>query len=268
MTKGILIFAFNSEQLDYLAMAAWAANNIHRHLNLPVAVVTDITDIPEHYNFDRVVHTVAHEPTSRGFRDIDGSVKWYNGNRVDAYALSPWDQTLVLDADYIVASDQLLTLFDIDQDFICHRMAYDITGAQPFTDVNWFGGHSMPMWWATVMMFRRSPTAKMIFSCMQMIKANWQHYRDIYKISESTYRNDYALSIALGIVNGHTLNHAGIPWDLATLTSAHVVELVDQDCYKIIFQDATEKYQWIQLNNQDFHAMGKRHLGELIANSK
>ena len=268
MTRGILIFAFNSEQIDYLALAAWTTDNIHRHLNMPVAVVTDITDIPRHYKFDQVIHTAAAEPTSRGFQDITGSVKWYNGNRVDAYSLSPWDQTLVLDADYVVASNQLLSLFDSDQDFLSHRMAYDVTGSQPFTDVNWFGIYSMPMWWATVMMFRRSTTAEMIFGCMQMARKNWKHYRDLYKISEATYRNDYALSIALGIVNGHTLNHPGIPWDLATLTSAHSLERIDQDCYKIIFKNTEGAQRWIQIKDQDFHAMGKTHLGEIVANSK
>jgi hypothetical protein len=268
MNRGILIFAFNNEQIDYLALAAWTTDNIHRRLNVPVAVVTDITDIPGHYKFDKVIHTAAAEPTSRGFQDITGPVQWYNGNRVDAYALSPWDQTVVLDADYVVASNQLLLLFDSTQDFLSHRLAYDVTGSQPFTDVNWFGVYSMPMWWATVMMFRRSTTADLIFQSMQMIRKNWKHYRDLYKISEATYRNDYALSIALGIVNGHTLNHPSIPWELATLTSAHSLEYIDQDCYKVIFKDTNDNQKWIQIKDQDFHAMGKKHLGEIVANSK
>ena len=44
LTKGALIFAFNNEHIDYIAMAGWNAENIRKHLNLPVAVVTDDPD--------------------------------------------------------------------------------------------------------------------------------------------------------------------------------------------------------------------------------
>ena len=36
LTRGALIFAFNNEQTDYLAMAEWSANNIRKHLGIPV----------------------------------------------------------------------------------------------------------------------------------------------------------------------------------------------------------------------------------------
>jgi hypothetical protein len=45
MTQGVVIFAFNNEQIDYLAMAAWSARNIRRHLDLPTCVITDVTDM-------------------------------------------------------------------------------------------------------------------------------------------------------------------------------------------------------------------------------
>ena len=41
MTTGALILAFNNEHTDYLAMAAWSADRIRQHLDIPVAVITD-----------------------------------------------------------------------------------------------------------------------------------------------------------------------------------------------------------------------------------
>jgi hypothetical protein len=268
MTQGILIFAFNNDQLDYLSMANWSAQNIRRHLGLPVCVVTDCENIPAHYNFDHVVMATAREPSMRHFGDVDQIVTWYNGNRVDAYDVSPWDHTLVLDADYVVASDQLKVLFSYSEDFLAHRRAYDVTGLQPFDDLNRFGRYHMPMWWATVMLFRRSTGAKLMFDSMKMIRANWSHYRQIYQNPRSTYRNDHALSIALGMIDGHLVNHAEIPWDLASLTSGYTLEHIDQDCYKVNFINSQNQLKWVRIKNQDFHAMGKRHLGNLIANSK
>jgi hypothetical protein len=266
MTTGVLIFAFNNDQIDYLAMAAWSAKNIHRHLNLPVCVVTDCEKIPAHYEFDQVVNTAHRDPSYRFFGDIEGVVHWYNANRIDAYALSPWDQTLVLDADYIVASDQLSALLEINQDFLAHQRAYDITGVQTFDDLNRFGQYHMPMWWATVMLFRRSQSAELIFNSMTMIYNNWLHYRNLYQNFKPTYRNDHALSIALGMVNGHTLNHAAIPWDLASLIAGSQITELDQDQYRIDYTTPQKQKRWIKLVNQDFHAMGKTQLGAIVAN--
>ena len=264
MTTGVLIFAFNNEHLDYLAMANWSAKNIRRHLGLPVAVVTDIT-VPNNYKFEKVIPATASGNEGRQFDDLNESVTWYNGNRVDAYTLSPWAKTLVLDADYVVASDQLQTILDIDQDFVAHRWAYDVSAQPTFEKNNIFGQYHMPMWWATVMMFRRSRQAQLIFECMQMIRHNWNHYKSLYNVGRTTYRNDYALSIALGIVNGHVLNHASIPWGLATVTHNQKLSQLSPDHYRVDFIAQDGKPKWIQLN-QDFHAMGKAQLGAIIDN--
>jgi hypothetical protein len=270
MSQGVLIFAFNNESFDYLAMAAWSAKNIHRHLGVPVCVVTNSKDIPNNYEFDQVIHAEPHSKNSRMFGDFGGIERnddWYNSNRVDAYSISPYDQTLVLDADYVVASDQLKILFDIDKDFLAHRLAYDITGRNPFEEHNYFGRQYMPMWWATVMMFRRSKSTKLLFDSMLMIRQHWTHYRNLYGNTRFVYRNDHALSIALGIVNGHTLDHPEIPWGLATLLPGSQLTRLDTDSYRIDFQTPDQQQKYITVTNQDFHVMGKFQLGVMIANT-
>jgi hypothetical protein len=267
MTRGIVIFAYNSDQLDYLGLAAWSAQNIHRHLDLPVCVITDCDHIPDRYQFDQVIQAARSGTGSRYFADLDATVPWYNGNRVDAYALSPWDQTLVLDADYVVASDQLKCLFDTDQDFLAHQQAYDVTGKDNFDELNCFGRYHNPMSWATVMLFRRSQQAELIFDTMQMIRHNWDHYRNLFGIDQSNYRNDFALSIALSTVNGHVLDQPSIPWSLATVTHEHQLSQIEQDHYRVDWLTADSKPRWIDIT-QDFHAMGKQQLGAIIANSR
>ena len=263
MTTGALIFAFNNEQTDYLSMAAWSAKNIHRHLGIPVAVVTDYENPLG--DFDYVINTQAHGGGQRYFSDYDTNVTWHNTNRMDAYQLSPWDQTLVLDADYIIASAQLRTVLNSRQDFMCYRRAWDVTGLQTFEDLNYFGNHRMPMWWATVMMFRRGSSAELLFEMMQMIRDNWTHYRNLYKNPVPTYRNDHALSIALNTLNGHTLCVDEIPGTLASITPEHRLTQLDADSYRVDFLTPDKKARWITLT-QDFHAMGKQQLGAIVAN--
>jgi len=263
MTTGVLIFAFNNEHIDYLAMANWSAKNIRRHLQLPVAVVTDQT-IPHNYFFEQVIPAIPEGNYSRKFEDQAENVTWYNGNRVNAYELTPWGQTLVLDADYVVASSELKKILNIKENFVAHKTAYDVVKQDNFDELNNFGNYNMPMWWATVMMFRRSTEAKMIFDCMAMIKNNWQHFKNLYGVNRPTYRNDFALSIALGIVNGHILNYTDIPWGLASVTPAHKLTKVSEDNYRVDFLTPDLKPRYITLA-QDFHAMGKKHLGDIVA---
>jgi hypothetical protein len=106
----------------------------------------------------------------------------------------------------------------------------------------------------------------MIFEIMAMIRDNWAHYRRIYKINQATYRNDHALSIALCLLQGHTLNVPAIPWSMASLLPEHKLKQLDADNYRVEFQDQHQRTRWIELREQDFHAMGKQQLGEIVAN--
>ena len=261
MTTGVLIFAYNNEHIDYLAMANWSAKNIRRHLDLPVAVVTNELP-PDEYKFEQIIMAKAEGSHTRKFTDLPETVTWYNGNRADAYRLSPWSQTLVLDADSVVASTQLKAVLTLKQDFVAHQTAYDVTNDPQFAENNVFGRNRMPMSWATVMMFRRSKRAEMIFDCMTMIKQNWDHYRGLYGVTKGTFRNDYALSIALNIVSGHTQVYPTIPWCLASVSHEHTLKQLNTDKYRVEYT-RDNKPRYITLA-QDFHAMGKGHLGAII----
>ena len=93
MTQGALIFAFDNDHIDYVRMAAWSAANIRRHLNIPVAVITDREDVD---GFDHIIHCDRGGENHRWFGDFKTQMPWHNRTRADAYALSPWDQTLLL----------------------------------------------------------------------------------------------------------------------------------------------------------------------------
>jgi hypothetical protein len=117
------------------------------------------------------------------------------------------------------------------------------------------------------MMFRKSPTAQYIFDCMTMIKNNWQHYRDLYSISEPNYRNDYALSIALGIVSGHTLKVDSIPWPLMSVTpdtELTKAPISNTEIWQMKYAGQDGKPKTVGFVGQDFHAMVKKYLEAVI----
>lgn len=262
MTTGALIFAFDTEHTAYLDMAAWCAERVKRFLNIPVAVVTNNPAADNETVFDRAIYADPLGTNSRWFGDYKENVTWHNGNRVDAYNLTPWEQTLVLDADFVINSDRLGLILDSPQDFLCFRSAYNL--ARPEQEfLSTFGNYKFPMYWATVMMFRKGNTAQYVFDSMQMIRENWRHYRDLYHIAQPTYRNDYALSIALGIVSGHTLKVDAIPWGMPSVVPENTLKL-QGSLWEIGYQDEQGKNKTVAFNGVDFHAMGKKDLGAIV----
>ena len=262
LTQGVLIFAFNNEATDYIAMAAWSAKNIRRHLNLPVAIVTDNPEATAEHEFEHIIVTAPDTGGSRHFADYGTTVTWHNAGRINAYELSPFDQTLVLDADYVIASDRLLEVLTLPQQFAAFK-----DGFEPSSMINLdtFGAYHMPMWWATVMMFRRGNISQYIFDSMQMIRANWQHYRDLYGIHQSNYRNDYALSIALGLVAGVHQSVHEIFFPMLNVMPDHGLTCVEQDHYEVTYTNSEGQLKTLSWKGIDFHAMCKKHLGAIVA---
>lgn len=261
MTTGALIFAYNNDSFDYVRMAAWLAANIRRHLGIPVALVTDR---PTDHQFDQVI---IHESSASDFRSFAdaGQVPWNNRSRPHALDLTPWDRTLLLDADYVVASDRLRVLLDsLDRGMLCHNQAQDVTGANDFVALNQLGRYAWPLCWATVVVFDRDQYSRDVFDCMKMIRDNWNHYQNIYHIRSRTYRNDHALTIALGMANGHAHHIKSIPWPLASVLPDHRLAQVSQDRYRIEFRRPDNRMAWIELAGIDFHAMGKQSLLDMI----
>jgi len=262
LTQGVVIFAFNNEATDYIAMAAWSARNIRRHLNLPVAIVTDDPAAAALHKFEHIVVTAPDTGGSRHFADYGTTVTWHNAGRITAYELSPFDQTIVLDADYVVASNKLLDMLKIPQQFAAFRDAFDPSN---MTNLDTFGAYNMPMWWATVMMFRRGNISQYIFDSMQMIRNNWQHYRDLYGIHQSNYRNDYALSIALGLVAGSEQSVHEIFFPMLNVMPEHGLTCVEQDHYEVTYTNSEGHIKTLSWAGLDFHAMCKKHLEVIVA---
>ena len=242
MSRGAILFAFNSPKFDYYKMAVATAKRINHFLNLPVTVVTDEKSITDQtYVFDNVI-TVA--PDLDNIRD--GAV-WINKGRFQAYDYSPYDETLLLDTDYMVNSDKLLSIFDYYDDFCCH----DTTSfmMQPTAAQEILSAYSLKTLWATVVAFKKSTRTKQIFECLEMVQKNYDHYCNIHSFVGGIYRNDYALTIALRIANGHSNNKQDIiPWNLV-----HVGKNTS------VYRNNNDEF------NTDFHVMNKDYFMELIA---
>jgi len=266
MNRGAILFAFNSPKFDYYKMAVATAKRINHFLNLPVTVVTDEKSITDQtYVFDKVI-TVS--PDLNNIRD--GAV-WINKGRYQAYDYSPYDETLLLDTDYMVNSDKLLRVFDYYDDFCCHDTTSFLMQHGAAQEV--LSAYSFKTLWATAVVFRKSQRAKQIFECLEMVQKNYDHYCNIHSFVGGVYRNDYALTLALRIANGHSDNKQDIiPWNLVHVgKNTSVFRNNDDEFnteYTIVYdnwQRGKIRKEYITIKDMDFHVMNKEHFMDLIA---
>jgi hypothetical protein len=123
------------------------------------------------------------------------------------------------------------------------RLATEATRLSPTT---------IPMRWATAIMFSKTEFAETIFKIVEYVKDNWFYFVDLYNIPPTSFRNDFAFTIANHIANGFVPTDNFLPSPLMTLENFKVQKFTKD---KIIFDD-------IEINN-DVHIMNKFNLQEL-----
>jgi hypothetical protein len=266
MTRGALLFAFNSPKYDYYAMAKHTAKRINHFLDLPVTLVTDTASLPktEDYVWDEIITT---DPDKNNIREHS---VWINKGRYQAFEFSPYDETILLDADYVVNSNKLLKTFDTYHDFCCHNKTNFLM--HPNAPQELLSSYSYETLWATVVTFKKTKRAEQIFQCLEMVQKNYDHYANIHNFIAGVYRNDYALTLALRIANGHTVLPGDIiPWDLVhvgknTSVYANTEEEFNTE-YTVMFdnwQRGKISKENITIKDMDFHVLNKDIFVRLI----
>jgi len=268
MTKGVLLFAFNSPEYNYYHMAEFTARRVNHFLNLPVSIVTDKNSLATTtgYKFDNV-YTIDSDPNNT----FQGRV-WLNKGRYQAYQLSPYDETILLDVDYVINSDALLKVFNVMDDFCCHEsINFLMNEYNKKEHLDFSNELTIPTLWATVVGFRKTKRVENIFQCLKMVQENYSHYGNIHKFSCDTYRNDYGLTIAHRIVNGHAYIKTDIlPWNLTHIGPKTFVykNKDDEFCteYTVVFDKWKQgkiKKEYITIKDMDFHVINKDIFMEL-----
>jgi hypothetical protein len=256
-SKGVLIYAFNSN-FDYVRSAKFAAKQVKKFLNLPVTLVTD-----ENIDgFDSIIKIDKGKCSIRSYRTSDGkteSLEWFNQNRTSAFELSPYDQTLLIDADYFMFNDSLKVMFDTNSEFACFKEINDVSNI--VSEKSRLSQISIPMQWATVIYFTKCNFSKSVFEFIEIIKNNCNYYSLLYGFNNATYRNDFALSIALQALSGYsTNNYNQLPGKLHTILS--FIDIIEVKENNIVYFWNNELSRII---NTNVHCINKKALEKFYA---
>jgi hypothetical protein len=279
MSRGVLIYAHNNNEIDYLKIACANALMIDKNLNVPVSIVTDkgtlewseknlgksfidecfdkiiITD--RNYNFDNI----------RNFSDTSNTTKklqFYNCNHWEAYELSPYDETLFIDADYLIMSKALNNCWGSLNDVMIGHEIYSPLD-NDFPKTKYIDDFGIKMYWATVIYFRKTEFSKFLFSMVKHIQENYRYYKDLYYFSNGLYRNDYAFSIAVHTLNGFVdtpysvVGNLPIPGLLMSWETNDVYSVNGINDITLYVEKQKEKSSYIlaRIKNTDIHIMNK-----------
>jgi hypothetical protein len=242
-SKGVVLFAFNTN-IDYVQIAIRAARLIQHTLKLPVTLITDRA-VQSRYLDQVIVVPNLIENNLRGNL-------WRNCDRYRAYELSPYNTTLLIDADYLMLDQSLLKLFDQDFDYriMSYNQNFEGDWAEPMGTVG------LIYQWATAILFNKTPKSKMLFDLVARIQKNYSYYAKLYHTKNMGFRNDYAFTMANNILNGYTQElDQGIPWKM--LSIQQVLKSITIDNNLITVKTKDKAYLLAQ---QNIHILDKNYL--------
>ncbi len=226
-TRGVIMFAHNNTEIDYFRLAVVNALLVQKNLGIKnITVVTDPHSLKQGEKtlgkrlIKKAINNIIviekdkkfKALNQRLYKDTSHTTKYlpfYNVNRCDAYELSPYDETLLIDVDYLILSDTLNHCWEHNNELMMNWKYQDIMYERKDPSLKRLYDMGITMYWATVVYFRKTEYVKSFFNIVSHVKNNPQFYKDLYKWQGTLYRNDYSFSIAAHMMSGFV--DKGIP---------------------------------------------------------
>lgn len=270
MTQGILLFAYNNEEIDYGILAVGTAVRIKKFLGKPVTLITDSITIDSldktlgqwRVYFDKIIIKDSEGNNLKRYLDVGKELSFHNLNRIHSWELTPYDETIVMDVDILIQSSQLNKLWSNNEELIFCKNSRDIID-RPSDEFNFISQHSAKFFWATVFYFKKTEYTKIFFDTCKKIKENYLWYSHLYGLQSGAVRNDYIWSIALHELGGreNTKWASMIPWTLLYSTPKDNIVNLGNEEISILTKDTP---LIVKIKGLDIHIMNKKSLSTII----
>lgn len=275
MFKGIVLFAHNNRQIDYVKIALLSARLATKHLKVPASLITDestiawakesnvyrsLTDTFEHIIIDEMDtvenYRVLHDGTSKD------KIPFKNTSRFRIWDLTPYERTLLIDSDFLIFSDILSNYWDVDQDFLISPSIRDINDQDRMMHYDrYISEVGIKLLWATTVMFTKNKNTKMFFNFIEHIYENYNMYAEIYRYDNRLYRNDIAFSLANHVLQGFTNStQYFLPPVLSTIDKDLLIDVENGKLKFLINQTTDNKYIATSADQMDIHVMNKQSI--------
>lgn len=218
MRSGIAFFAYNTEQIDYIRLATIAGRYVKRHMpSRDVCLITDAGTwdwfskgpYKEYADlaFDDVVLAEADNKVNKRTHFDSPYFKFTsdfkNGNKHRVFKYTPYDQTLLIDIDYIMQNNSLEYVFDTDNAVTLFNAAESLIGEPPALPQQKLSEQGIPMLWSTAIYFdKNNSLTELFFDIWEHVGNHYDFYKFLYGFPGTMYRTDFCVSIAAHMLNG------------------------------------------------------------------
>ena len=196
MTKGYVVLAQNSKDDDYARMAYALALSIQNSQTevKNVTLVTDIKKLPKKYKvvFDKIVDIP--------WLDNAAKSKWKIENKWKYIHASPYDETVILDADMIFPSDvshwwNILSQKDVWITNKPRTFRGEIITSTKYRPA--FVSNELPNVYTAFMYFKKNDLAFELFTMIEIIFNNWERF--FYEHMDETRPKNLSADVAYAL---------------------------------------------------------------------
>jgi hypothetical protein len=244
MTRGIIMFGLNNRTIDYLKLAVMNALFIRKNMKkCSISIITSEYSLNWDWakeNKELIEKTIdniiivgekdgglSSSNNVRVFRDTQYYKRndiFLNEGRVDAITLSPYDETLLLDCDYLILSDSLSSVWGSKEDFLMTKECIHLNHGN-FNHTEWrLNPYGIRNYWGGVIYFQKTERTELLFEIVRQVKQNWRFYSLVYGFPSDLYRNDFAFSIAIHMLSGFQEND-----DIKPIPDSPILNSIDRD---------------------------------------
>ncbi|MBT7765720.1 MAG: hypothetical protein HN730_01110 [Bdellovibrionales bacterium] len=269
-TKGIVLFAKNNEEIDYIKLAKICALCIKKSMgDIPIALVCDQEEVKQSSDkhlslFDQLIpqpKTIGQNRKTFWGNGEKKLLTYHNLSRPSVYELTPYEETLLIDSDFIVQNNSLNDVWGSGEDMLMNYQVRTISG-EPFNlSDRRLSDFGPKMYWATVAYFRKSHYCQLFFDLVKAIRKNYLFYsKSYYLLSPDLYRNDYAWSIAAHLLSDTKRESIPpLPGEvmLSSLEQDRLVSMSTQQLNFLASLNNGENYLPVNVKGSNVHIMNK-----------
>lgn len=251
MSNGFCLLAQNNKDTDYIRQAYALALSLHKYnKNQKISLITN-DEIPIEWQepFDKIIPIPWSDDAEKS--------EWKIENRWKVYHASPYDRTIVLEADMLITSNiehWWNELSKRDLFFVSNVRTYrdEIVTSNYYRKA--FIANDLPNLYSAVHYFKKGDKAKEFYNLLEIVVNNWQLFYGKYAPNE--YQKWCSIDLCAAIVSKILDNEKDITDPNSYITFTHMKPHV-QKWYSV-----PEK--WTKVIGKYYTDDGKLFLGSYL----
>lgn len=201
MSKGYLILAQNNSSSDYIRMAyvlALSIKNSQKEVK-SVSLITDVIDaVPNHYKqvFDHIIEIPWYDDALTS--------EWKIENRWKIYHITPYDETILLDADMLFLTDISNWWKYLSKNYDLFITSNVLTYRNETVTSDYyrkaFVDNTLPNTYSALTYFKKSQLAEEFWTLVEIIVKNWEKFYDRFLLKSKPKHLSIDVVFALAVM--------------------------------------------------------------------